>query len=291
MDEQKMITLLADMESRLATSFTNSIGGISNQLASIESKLSSLEGIVSDNSKKIDCNTITANSAKTIASAATNDIKDLRTDLDVLSQNTSDLAQFRTNVDIFNNRQTNINNVLLEKAEDLTNRSLRKTIIIRGIPEEREEVSWDETRKVVVNVLMKHTGRTYEDLDNVFERIHRASQKKQPKDNRQKSKQPQPRIIHALLRDWNEIDKLSSALRKSNEKNSIFIDQQYGPLTTYRRNVAMKKRMEMKEAKLITGGHVKFPAVLFVKYTHGDKFVRCDDFSKIPIPDDVLLNI
>ena len=290
MDEASIKSMFAQMENRLAASISASVlSGISNQLSNLETKLTTLEETVAANSKKSNCNAIASHAAKTLATSASNDIKDLRTEMDVLSVSTSNLDQFKDTVNSFNAKQATINHVLLEKAEDLTNRSLRKTVIIRGIPEERGEVSWDDTRKVVVNALVKYTGRSYDDLNSVFERIHRATKKEST--NNQQNRSTQPRIIHALLRDWNEIEKLSTALRKSEEQNGIYIDQQYGPLTTYRRSQALLKRKTMKEANTITGGHVKYPAVLFVRYSHGEKFVRCEDFSKLPIPDDVLLKI
>ena len=285
MDEASIKKLLGDLETRLASTISASVlSGISTQLTNIDTKLSALEVTANENTKKITCNTIIANAAKTIATTAASDLKDIRTEVDILSQSTTNLHLNNTRLNSNVSRQSDFTKLLIEKNEDLTNRSLRKTIIIRGIPEGKQEKTWDDTRAVVVKALVEITDRTYDDLDSVFERIHRASKKNRQEESTSK---PGPRKIHALLKDWNEIDKLSKALREG-PKNNIYIDQQYGPLTTYRRNQAFMKRKSMKEAGTITGGHVKFPAYLHVRYKHGEKFVPCDDFSKIAIPDDVL---
>ena len=170
---------------------------------------------------------------------------------------------------------------LIEKTEDLANRSLRKNIIIRGIKEPKEEVKWEETRAVAAKAIANVTGDTVEHIDSLFERIHRGPK---PKKNSDQAKYP--RKIFACLYDWKQVDKLQTALREA-ERNDIYIDQQYGPITTYRRSQAFLKRKTLIKSGTVTAAKVKFPAQLLVKYGRESTFVLSDDFSNIPVPDDI----
>ena len=131
------------------------------------------------------------------------------------------------------------------------------------------------------NAIAEATGAPVDNYSDVFERIHRGKKSNDPK------KKDKPRPIFAVLYDWKHIQSLSNELREA-PPNNIYIDQQYGAITTYRRNLAFKKRKTLKDAKTITGGFVKFPAKLFVKYGRDTNNVFCEDFSHIEIPDDII---
>ena len=133
---------------------------------------------------------------------------------------------------------------------------------------------------VVSQAIADATGEHIDRYMKIFERIHRGKKSNDPRNTL-------PRPIFAIVHDWNEIDRLSEALRKA-PPNKIYVDQQYGPITTYRRNQAFLKRRDLKKAKTIVGGFVKFPAKLYVKYGKDSSNVFCQDFSNIPIPDDIL---
>ena len=168
-------------------------------------------------------------------------------------------------------------NVHTEMVEDQTNRNLRKNIIIRGIPEGKEEKSWEETREVVANALGKACNIHPNTIGDMFERVHRGSKREDDGNN-------QPRTIFGLLYDWNNIDYLMKELRKHGKGSKIYIDQQFGPITTYRRKLALDKRKSLKDAKTITSGWIKYPAKLMVRYGEDKKYVMCEDFSKKSIP-------
>ena len=72
---------------------------------------------------------------------------------------------------------------------------------------------------------------------------------------------------------------------KHGSSSNIFIDQHYGPDTTWRRNQALACRKELKAAGSIVSGYVQYPANLMVKYSVQDqKYVLNKDFSKLEVP-------
>ena len=112
-------------------------------------------------------------------------------------------------------------------------------------------------------------------VGDMFERIHRGAGKGDDKN---------PRAVFALLYNWNNVEVLMWGLRKHGKDSKIYIDQQYGPITTYRRKLALNARKDLKEEKSITSGFVKFPAKLMVKNGTKAKYVMNQDFSKVQIP-------
>ena len=213
---------------------------------------------------------------------------DLRTELDALTVSNTNLA---TQVADLNKTVTEQNktvaeqavklHVHTERAENLANRALRKTIEIRGIPETVEETTWDATRSVAAEAIAAATGIPTNNVGDMFERIHRG-----PKSDRPNNQYP--RKIYASVHNWNHINVLTTALRLHGRNSGIYIDQKYGPDTSFRRTQAFNKRRELKESQTIVSGYVKYPAKLFVKYRKGDaKYVPYDDYSTIPIPDEV----
>ena len=99
---------------------------------------------------------------------------------------------------------------LIEKTEDLANRSLRKNIIIRGTNKPKEELKWEETRALAAKAIADLTGDTVDHINSLFERIHRGPK---PKKNSEQAKYP--RKIFACLYDWKQVDKLQTALREA----------------------------------------------------------------------------
>ena len=76
-----------------------------------------------------------------------------------------------------------------------------------------------------------------------------------------------------------------SEFRKNGRKTGIYVDQMYGPDTTYRRNVALKKQKDMLESKVIEQGFVHHPAKLMVKTKKTEAGSRvAEDFSNLEVP-------
>ena len=67
------------------------------------------------------------------------------------------------------------------------------------------------------------------------------------------------------------------------KKDNIFIEQRYGPDTTWRRNQAKLLRKHLISRKEIVSGYVNFPAKLMVKKTKEGKYSLHTDFSHIDV--------
>ena len=164
------------------------------------------------------------------------------------------------------------------RLEDQTNRGLRKTLVIRNIAEKQNE-NWDDTREIVVDALKHVTKMDGDVLDKAIERVHRGNST--GKDEKKLGK----RDIFALFYDWNEAQEVLDGFRKHGRGSDVYIDQMYGPNTTFRRNLALKKRRELLKSKDIEQGFVDFPAKLLVKRKKTDaRYFAIDDFSNTPVP-------
>ena len=112
-------------------------------------------------------------------------------------------------------------------------------------------------------------------VSGMIERIHRG---KPPKNNG-------PRVIHAKLFNWNHVELIKNEWWKHGKDSHVYIDQRYGPDTTWRRNKALEMRRSLKANKEIVAGYVQYPAKLLVKYRATDrKYQLHHDFSREPIP-------
>ena len=153
--------------------------------------------------------------------------------------------------------------------------------MIRGIPETKDEVNddsssnWEATRNAVCLKLSEIIGDDADDLSESIERIHRG----------QPNNKGGPRVVHLVFHDWNNSERLKKEFKLHGKGTGIFIDQRYGPETSFRRNKALQRRRELIDNGTITSSYVKFPAKLMVKYNqHQQKYTMQEDFSKIPIP-------
>ena len=180
----------------------------------------------------------------------------------------------------------NQQNVVLETIEDRTNRQLRKTLVFKGVPEEKISTAdgppraenWSDTATVLARAMSAVIpNTTVEEARSMVERCHRAA----PSPN---YKGTGPRPIFAAYVDWRDSELTKDEFRK-NTDGSIYVEQKVGPLTTLRRNIALKERKRLLEAKTILSGYVSFPARLMVKDSdaRGAKYRQWRDFSKEPV--------
>ena len=173
-------------------------------------------------------------------------------------------------------------NDLEERVEDRTNRQLRKTLVITGVKESDKE-SWSDTKKLVAKTISTNLNLDYYDAYDMLERVHRSAPTKL-------ANKIGRRDIYASIHDWNDCEFLTSEFRQANRKNrnlNIHVNCKYGPLTTRRRNEALKVRRELLNDNKITQGYISFPAKLLVKYSNDAdaKFDVYNDFSKLSISD------
>ena len=166
------------------------------------------------------------------------------------------------------------------KLEDRTNRQLRQTIVVKGLPEKKNE-KWADTR----NALAKYVSKAYQmDIKHaygLFERVHRGGG--DGFDGKKKGK----RDIYALCRHWDDSEELVwrsyNVNKGKSKKDRIFIEYKYGPITTLRRGEALKRRKEVLDEKLYRNAYVKFPAILMGRKDGEDTYSVVADFSEAPV--------
>ena len=175
---------------------------------------------------------------------------------------------------------TNKIKLLADRLEDQTNRSCRKTLILRGVKENPLlEKTWEDTKRVVAEVIKKHCHFEIDPDDNI-ERAHRG--KKISLHNNTKKFE---RDIHVVFYDLNDARKVLEGFQKYGIKqnDTVFIEQRYGPNTTWRRNKAKFLRKQLKSKKEILSGYIAFPAKLMVKTSKDGKYFLHTDFSDIEV--------
>ena len=112
----------------------------------------------------------------------------------------------------------------------------------------------------------------------MLNRVHRARRSDDP------NHRDQPRRIFAALFKWEDCEELVDGFRELNikGKSSIRINYMYGPKTTIRRNMALLKRKELKQAGIIQSAYISFPARLMGKKFGArkeDEYELIQDFS------------
>lgn len=161
----------------------------------------------------------------------------------------------------------------LESIEDNKNRQLRKTIIFKGIEEKKSGgENWEDTTAVLAESMSESLGTTVDAAKKMVERCHRA----RPNPN---YKGTMPRPIFASFLDWRDSEATKEAFRRS--RNGVIAEQKVGPLTTIRRNMALKERKRLLDDGTILHGYVAHPAVLMVKDSTAPtaKYRKYKDFS------------
>ena len=152
-------------------------------------------------------------------------------------------------------------------------------------PREPNE-TWLDTRKAVAKFLHKPLNMKYQDVFDMFERVHRGGG-----DGFQNQKKGK-RDIYAKVTHWDDAEKIVKESNKFNKGKSkdqqVVVDYKYGTLTTLRRNEALKRRKELLQAKEYKNVFVKYPAKLMGRKSVNDDYDEIDDFSnhlvsKLPI--------
>ena len=169
--------------------------------------------------------------------------------------------------------------VLEKRLEDQTNRSSRKSLVFKGVPEKGRE-TWDDTRDILADVIARNCDMTNNEAFDTIERCHRSAFQQQ---NKKKGK----RNIYCAFHSWDDAQYVLERFRRacmSGRNNGIYVEQRYGAATTARRNNALVIRKGLKADGTITSGYISYPAKLMVKYNVNDKkFSLHEDFSDIEV--------
>lgn len=246
--------LFRNMEQTLMKSFDEKFASLLSTIEKTQTTASSALQRADDNDKRI--SELEKNNAL------------LKTDVENLTRQVGELLKV---IDV---RAVQVS-TLTTRLEHQTNRNSRSSVTIRGIEEvEGGEKTWEETRKVVCNKIASITKCDPQKLSGAIERIHRGKA----------SKRGGPRVVHALFSNWNDSELLKNDMWKRGRNSGVFVEQRYGPDTTWRRNQGLTMRRELKQQGTITSGFLAYPAKLMVKYQRTEKnYTLHKDFSNEPI--------
>ncbi len=145
-------------------------------------------------------------------------------------------------------------NLIEERIEERTNRQMRQTLVFRGIPEQGTEKTWADTDSLLADTL---GTALMIDATNMINRCHRTGNPDYY------ASVGRARPIAASMHSWKDCERIIEHFRK--DGSSIFVDYKYGPLTTKRRNLALKLRQELKRKNELQQAYISYPAKLMGK--------------------------
>ena len=243
----------------------------------IDEKCSALGELVKLNKESISKVKGTVVEIKTLASENKTEIQKLAERIHYLEVDNQNLKLAETNTKTNDVQAIHIA-TLQHRIEDQTNRGCRRTLIVKGVNEAPKE-TWNNTKQILTDTLADLCK--IEDKNKLFrciERVHRGGKVK--KDDRKEGK----RDIHVLFFDWNDSQMILSEFLKHGRGKGVYVEQRYGPDTTFRRNKAKEERRKLMNNKEITSGYVQYPAKLMVKFTRDDtKYTMMKDFSHVEV--------
>ena len=171
-----------------------------------------------------------------------------------------------------------------ERIEERTNRQLRNTLVVKGIPEPAHERTWNDTKQVLAESIAESLQISVP--TTIFERAHRSNFAGRNGEKRGR------RDIFVRVHDWNVSEKMKEdfrALRMKNRNCQVSVDQKFGPRTTSRRNYALFQRKTLKENGDIFAGYIAYPAKLMVKKTNNktEKYAEYENYSEWELDSDL----
>ena len=192
---------------------------------------------------------------------------------DTLTQLTAEKDQENPSQEFPSGIQVRVKDVE-ELIEERTNRQLRKTLVIKGIPEGDDERSWHDTEVRLAKIFAETLDVSADQAKTLIDRCHRGGNPQYYKKNNR------DRPIFAAMHSWKVCEEL---LWKARKRKNVIIDYKFGPMTTRRRNLALKKRRELLNNGSLTQAHVGYPARLMGKTKNDKKYRLIEDFSKVDV--------
>ena len=237
-------------------------------------------------SAKVDDIKKTADDAMTLATQNQESIAKIDAEVKSLTTEYNNLKTEHVNLKESSAAQELTIKSLESKLEDSVNRHMRKTLVVKGVKELDNE-SWKMTESVLAKTISQATNGDVDEKEaaGMIERAHRS------KPNRQKKGR---RDIFVKFYSWKDSEYVKEQFARKNIKDRQFktyCEQKYGPLTTARRNEALKARKELKSNGEIARGYVAFPAKLMVKLPNDSreaKYRLHKDYSSVEISPEML---
>ena len=244
--------------------------------STIKSEFSSLKNEIIRLQTELESTTDVANNATKLA--------------EQLKKECTQLKEENTNIKYKLQHIVNEQNKVLEVVEDSKNWSLWKTLVFRGIPEQKfnteggangmRSENWDDTATILATSISDKLSITVEEAQSMVERCHQGAPNPRYKGNA-------PHPIFAAFVDWRHSKRTKEAYRKSNveERSTQYVENKFGPQTTVRRNLALQERKKLIESGTIYNGYVSHPARLMVKDSKakGAKYKLWNGYSKEPV--------
>ena len=144
------------------------------------------------------------------------------------------------------------------ELDELTNRTMRTNIVIRGLP----EVAKEDTKQQLCEYL---ATLSREDPQVIHEKIDRAHRTPGPPRDDGKPRNIFANLIYSV--DCKYYVNLSSkhCAKNKNSDDTVRVDHQYTKAVLDRRNLAMLERKKILKAKEYATCHLVYPAKLFGK--------------------------
>ena len=260
--------LSADLTCALSASLTSIIKeSIDSHLLAMATKVSHLEETITSYQSSLETITTELGSLKQSIDTHDDEIRKLITENDDLKKQMCQVAQ-----------QSGLERIdeLEELIEERTNRSLRQTLVFKGVQQNGAKESWNETKSLLSDIIAETLDINHDHAMSMVNRCHRGGRK--PRVG--------PKLIYANLFSWEDCEVIIEAFRRSNIQDSsfgIYANYKYGRLTTARRNMALETRKTLKSSGQITQGYLQYPAKLIVKYQGETVYREHENFSKTKV--------
>ena len=150
--------------------------------------------------------------------------------------------------------------------------------MFRDVKQHENERTWQDTEKVLVKELASLLSVEQEVAVGMIDRCHRGGN---PEYYRKNNK---VRPIFAALHDWKTCEEI---IQQARRKRILIVDFKYGPMTTKRKNLALKKRRELLNTGQIVKAHIAYPARLMGKGKGDIKYKEIEKFSNVDVRSEI----
>ena len=159
------------------------------------------------------------NAIKTTAQEASTNARENREEIESLKFRLAELNE------TVGNQTITIHQLDIE-AEDLKNRSLRKTLFFRNIKKQQSEKTWDDTKMVLANEISKNMQdfSKEEIIKNIGQAHWVTTANRNPS-----ATSSAPSFLVAKITNWDMSEKIKSAIIKANWEGrlAVFVSQMY----------------------------------------------------------------
>ena len=167
-------------------------------------------------------------------------------------------------------------NILESRIDDQANRSMRSTLVFRGIP--GNEKSWDETsKKLASTIAVIDKSVTADQAMNWIERAHRAPQSRNNPNNKKNANNN----IIAKFNSWKESERVKRMIIEHNRRQeikTIFVEQLQTPQLMEGTNEAKLYWKDLKEKNPAWKLFISHPAKLMGKKPNESSYKVVKEF-------------